>query len=142
MLESGIDDQIAGGVAHEILRELAADFIEAGHSVVMDSPCGWPVIEERGRALAARLGVPWRMIEVTCPGDIIDQRLATRTARLSNPTERQDWDARPGTYRPSCERLVLDGTRPIGELVEEAVAYLRAGRPHSGLGTQNSELAS
>lgn len=133
MVESGIADHLAGGVSHDILRELAADFVEAGHSVVMDSPCGWPVIEERGRALAARLGVPWFMVEVTCPSDVIDARLANRTARRSNPTKRQDWAARPGTYRPSCERLVLDGTRPVVELVEEALAYLH-GSPHPPVG--------
>lgn len=143
MLEGGIDGQLAGGVAHDILRELAADFIEAGHSVVMDSPCGWPIIEERGRALAARLSVPWLMVELTCPADVIDARLASRVTRLSNPTTRQNWDARPGTYRPSCERLVLDGTMPTEDLVEEALLYLRAERRHdSVLGSRNSGLVS
>lgn len=150
IMENGIADQLAGGVSHDILRELAADFIEAGHSVVMDSPCGWPIIEERGRALAARLGVPWLMVELTCPDDVIDARLAGRSARLSNPTVRQDWNARPGTYRPSCERLVLDGTRPVEDLVREALVYLKTSlhpKPlsqdtsYSGLGTRNSELA-
>lgn len=155
MMNGGIAAQLAGGVAHDILRELAADFIEAGHSVVMDSPCGWPIIEERGRALAARVGVPWFMIELTCPFDVIDARLASRTARLSNPTTRQDWEARPGTYRPSCERLVLDGTRPIEDLVQEALVYLTKsphpptpspaaaseGERHSALGSRESGVA-
>lgn len=143
LLRNGIADAMAGGAAYEVVRELAADFLEAGHSVVMDSPCGWPGIEERGHALAARLGVPWLMIEVTCPVEVIDERLATRTARLSNPTQRQDWDARPGTYRPSCERLVLDGTKPVEEIVREALKYLHdVSAVLSGLGCRNSGLAS
>jgi len=143
LLHSGIEEATAGAAAYEVLRELAADFLEAGHSVVMDSPCGWPIIEERGRALAARLGVPWLMVEVTCPVEVIDARLANRTARRSNPTMRQDWNARPGTYQPTCERLVLDGTRPIEELVEQALAYLRhASVACSVLGSRDSELAS
>ncbi len=150
LMRSGVDDAIVGGAAHEVARELAADLLEAGHSVVMDSPCGWPIIEEKGRELAYSFGAPWKMIELTCPVDVIDHRLASRTARLSNPTQREDWDARPGTYRPSCERLIMDGTRPVHELVTNAIAYLcPALSPQSsalstvnwGLGTRDSGLA-
>ncbi len=134
-LRAGIEPSVAGAAAYEAMRELGADLLAAGHSVIFDSPCAWPMIEERGRALAARFGVVWAMVETACSDPVIDERLGRRSARESQPTVRADWYGRPGTYRPSCERLVLDSTRPVGELAIEGVAYLRtlsAGSPLAG----------
>ncbi len=131
LLATGVDAPAAGAAAYEIMRELAADFLADGYSVIFDSPCAWPAIEERGRALAARAGASWAMIETNCPSPIIDARLVQRTARLSQPKARQAWYDRPGTYRPSCERLVLDSTRPVEQLAAEAVRYLRSIRVSS-----------
>ena len=134
-LRAGIEPSLAGRAAYEVLRELGADLLAAGQSVIFDSPCAWPMIEERGRALAARFGVVWAMIETACPEQVIDDRLRTRSARESQPIARADWYARPGSYRPSCERLVLDSTRPVSGMAAEAVAYLRtlsAGSPLAG----------
>jgi len=131
LLAAGLDAPAAGAAAYEIVRELAADFLNDGHSVIRDSPCAWPAIEERGRALAARAGASWAMIETTCPGPILDARLVQRTPRLSQPKARQAWYDRPGTYRPSCQRLVLDSTLPVEQLTVEAIRYLQGIRGSS-----------
>ena len=55
----------------------------------------------------------------------IDRRLATREGLLTNPTARQDWLAIPGTREPHRTRLVLDTTRPLDLLVDEALRYIR-----------------
>lgn len=128
LLAAGVDAPAAGGAAYEIMRELAAGFLDDGYSVILDSPCAWPAIEEQGRSLAARAGASWVMIETSCPDPVIDARLAQRTARLSQPKARQAWYDRPGTYRPSCQRLLLDSTRPVEQLTAEAVQYLRSVR--------------
>jgi hypothetical protein len=116
------------------MRALAAEFLEAGHSVVLDSPCGWPSIEEAGRALAAHYGTVWALIETNCPTDVLETRLATRAALESQPQQREDWYGRPGMRRPACPMRVLDSTRSIGELSTEAMAYLtKLTQPGSGV---------
>ena len=125
LLRSGVDRALVGPASYEAMRALAAELLEAGHSVVLDSPCGWPSIEENGRALAARFGVAWAMIETVCPDDELDRRLAVRSRLESQPVRREDWYARPGSARPGCERLTLDSMRPADEMADAAVAYLR-----------------
>ncbi len=125
LLRSGIEPSLAGPASYETMRALAGDLLEAGHSVVLDSPCGWSSIEENGRSLAARFGAAWAMVETDCPETVIDARLASRTALASQPRQRENWYARPGSERPTCERLVLNSTRPLDDLVGEAVRYLR-----------------
>ncbi len=134
-IRAGVDPSLAGPAAYEAMRELGADLLAAGHNVIFDSACAWPIIEERGRALAARFGVVWAMIETACPDAVIDERLGSRSGRESQPAARTSLYARPGTCRPSCERLVLDSTRPAGELAIDAVIYLRTlseGSPLAG----------
>ncbi|MEO9256500.1 MAG: ATP-binding protein [Tepidiformaceae bacterium] len=124
MIRSGIDRLAASGAAYEAMRGLAADFLRAGHSVVLDSPCYWPEIEERGRALAQEFGAGWAMVEVHCSVEQVECRLVARAPREGQPTNRDSVTPRQGMYSVSCERLVLDSTRSVAEMVEEAVTYV------------------
>ena len=126
IIRSGQTLGSTGPAAYECLWALAGSLIEQGHSVVIDSPCYWSLIEERGKGLARRLGVRYAMVETVCTDRLeIDRRLATRRALESNPTARRDWLATPGTREPVTRRLTLDGTRPVDQLAAEAVAYVR-----------------
>ena len=125
LIRSGIPFAEAGAPSYEIMHAQAERLLSDGHSVILDSPCFWPAIETRTRAIAAAANVPWFMIEVTCPEALRDARLASRKRLESNPESRDLGPMRPGMYHPDCERLVLDSSAPLGELVAEARAYLR-----------------
>lgn len=156
LLRAGVDRALAGPAAYEAMRALGADFLTAGHAVVLDSPCAWPSIEAGGRMLAEQHRVPWALIELECPVDVIDHRLASRSAGPSQPRRREDLYSRPGTGRPTCERLVLDATLPLDILLAASTNYLHGviaqhqavSTTHSALstrpsrwgGTRNSEL--
>jgi predicted kinase len=170
LLDSGVPEAVAGPASYDALFSLAGALLAQGYNVVLDSPCGWPSIEQRGRALAAEYGARWSMVECGCPDDVLDRRLEARRGLSSQPRMRQDWYLRPGSRRPTCERLVLDSTKSVEELATEAVRYLtqaqrsvtpgplsrsreRGSEPalrtqdsglvaSSGLGTRNSELSS
>jgi predicted kinase len=115
----------AGKVAYEAAWLLLPSLLEQGLSVIHDSPCFWPSIEENGRRLAREAGASYHMIEcaVADTGEI-DRRLTSRDRLESNPAVRGAGAGRPGMYHPSCERLVLDCTRPVDELAREAAAYV------------------
>jgi len=65
------------------------------------------------------------MVECACPDELLDQRLRERNGLPSQPTARQNWYLRPGSRRPTCERLVLDSTSSVEDLTAEALRYLR-----------------
>jgi predicted kinase len=125
LIRSGVAFGQAGAPSYQVMYAQAERFLADGHAVVMDSPCFWPRIEETTRAVAASAGVPWLMIETACPEELRDARLAARERLESNPAARDVGPMRPGMYHPDCERLVLDSSRALEDLVVEAVAYVR-----------------
>jgi predicted kinase len=130
MVQSRIPREVAGPLSYETIWTFGRSLVEQGYSIIVDSPAFWPQVEGNGRGLASATGAIYAMIEVRC-GDIdeLDRRLATREGLATNPSERHDWLAVPGTREPTRERLVLDGLRPVPELVCAALSYLAQRRP-------------
>lgn len=129
IVRTRIPAEVAGPASYEATWDVAGSLLEQGHSVIVDCPAYWPVIEERGRGLARTHGAVYYLIETVCEdrGEI-ERRLLTREALLTNPRERIDWLSIPGTREPSRERLKLDTSQPVASLLESALAYLAHGR--------------
>lgn len=127
LLRTGLAKGSAGPGSYEALWALTRSLLEQGYSVIVDSPAYWPVIEERGRGIARALGARYAMAETRCDDRTeLARRLQTRERLESQPHEIVDWGAQAGIATPTCERLILDATRPPAELAAEALAYLRA----------------
>jgi predicted kinase len=131
LLRSGVAEQQAAGGAYEVFFAQARAFVAAGHSVVLDNPVFWEPVERRWHEIAEFAGSPRILIECVCRDRTeLARRLATRDAVESQPREPLDLarhaGAAPTSFQP---RLVLDTTRPLDELVEEAMSYLRVGAP-------------
>jgi len=129
MVRSRLPREVAGPVSYETMWEFAGSLLGQGYSVIIDSPAYWPEVEGRGRGVARNGGALYAMIETRC-GDAaeVERRLATREALPTNPTQRQDWLAIPGTREPTRDRLVLDSTRSVEALVAESLEYLAVRR--------------
>lgn len=130
MIRSRIPAEVSGPLSYETLWAFAASLLEQGHSVIIDSPAYWPEIERSGMRVARESSAAYVMIETACTdGAEIDRRLASREGLETNPRNRQDWLAIPGTREPTVrDRLVLDSRRAVAELVAEALAYIRLRR--------------
>lgn len=127
LLRTGMLDSDAGAAAYDVVFDIAEDLMRRGQSVVLDSPAFWPVIVEKGQRIARDAGASYFMLECACDDEReLRRRLASRTPMISQPREPLDLSRYPGTADPSCERLRLDTTRPLDELVPEALAYLTA----------------
>lgn len=130
LLRSGVSEEQAGPAAYEVYFDMAASMVRLGHSVILDNPVYWPSVDERWRALAREAGSPLLIIECLCGDDTeLRRRLATRDAVESQPREPLDLHRRPGTIEVTCERLTLDTLRPLDDIVEEALAYVREAVP-------------
>jgi predicted kinase len=129
MRSTGLDIWEAGPAAYEVFYAVARGIVAQEHSVILDSPASWPIVHRRSREVADEVGAAYVMIECVCPDrDMLIERLTTRDAMISQP--RAPLAQRPdGVAEPACERLVLDTTRPLAEIVDEAMAYVEAGVP-------------
>lgn len=125
LLRNGIDEQQAAAAAYEVYFALARNVAAQGHSLILDNPVFWPRVLENWRRLADDAGSPRIMIECVCPDrDELARRLATRDALESQPRVPLDLRRHPGTIAVDCERLTLDTTRPLSDVLREALAYI------------------
>lgn len=128
LIRTGIDDEQAGPAAYEAYWALATSLLAQGSSLVLDTPAYWPIVQERSRAVAEGAGAAYAMVECVCPDRAeLERRLATRTALESQPRGAFDFTRVEGIAPPTCERLVVDTTRPLDQCVREAVTYVRNG---------------
>ncbi len=126
LLRAGVAEVRAGPAAYEVDFAQAGDLVRLGHSIILDNPVFWPRVEERWHMLCERAGSPRLLIECLCPDQAeLVRRLATRDALESQPRSPHDLARHPGAAATSFQpRLVLDTTRPLAGLVEEALAYI------------------
>jgi predicted kinase len=129
LLRVGIVEQQAAVGGYEAYFDLATHLVRMGHSVILDNPVAWPTVEAKWRAIAQLAGSPPIMIECVCGDeDELARRLETRDALESQPRA-PFVERRLGAITMTCERLILDTTRPLDDCVDEALAYVRAGVP-------------
>lgn len=128
LLRSGVMDPTAGMASYEVLFDVAMTTVRQGYSVVIDSPVYWPMVEAGSRRVADECGAAYAMVACVCEDrDELARRLADRNALPSQPRAPYDLAGTPGAIEPSCGRLVIDTTRPLDEIVEEALAYVWGG---------------
>jgi len=128
LLRAGIDEARAAAAAYEAYFAQAESIVELGHSLILDNPVFWPRVEQRWLALCERSTSPAVLIECVCADEAeLRRRLATRDALESQPRSPLDLTRHPGSASTSFQpRLVLDTTRPLAEIVDDALAYVDA----------------
>ena len=131
LLRSGIAEAQAGPAAYEVYFALAQDIVRECRAVILDNPVFWPIVEERWKALARDVGSALLLVHCVGPdADELRRRLTQRNGLESQPREPLDLSRHPGAVETSYyPRLVLDTTRPLGDLVDEALQYVRGGVP-------------
>jgi predicted kinase len=126
LLRVGIVEQQAAAGAYEVFFAQARSLVAAGESIVLDNPVYWASVEERWLEISDAADSPRILIECVCPDrSELLRRLTTRDALESQPRTILNPDRHPGIAETLFEpRLVLDTTRPLGEIVDEARTYV------------------
>lgn len=118
----------------ELLRR-AGEELAAGRSVVLDAAFPKRALRDEARALAARHGARFRLVECRAGDAAVRERLAARAAAAGLAPKR--WlalrDAFDAGFEPPCElppaeRLQLDTSGAAEASAATAVAWLAAAR--------------
>lgn len=130
ILRAGIDaDQPTGLAAYLVAETMAEQVLLAGHSVVVDAVNAVEPARLQWRDLAARTDVKLRVVEVMCSDEALHRaRLAKRQPPIAAYAVEQSVDdytewRGAGATMP---RITLDTSRPLGENVETALAFLES----------------
>ena len=127
LLRWGLEDRDAGGASYQVFFDQAGDLLRRGHSVILDSPVFWAEVERKSHAVAHDAGVPHLLIQCVCPDEAeLRRRLSERPALPSQPRSPLEMRRYAGSIEPQGERLVLDTTRPLADVLADAVAYVNA----------------
>ena len=146
LLNAGVAIELAGKASYDVLGAVARHLLQQGHSVVHDSPCAYENLLKRGQELAAEARAAYRYIECVVDDlEVLDRRLRTRPRLRSQrrglgipgpdvleKARSLEEILRTGLTpmkRPADGYLLLDATRPLEALVEEAIVYIKTGIP-------------
>jgi len=131
MRRYGVPAEQSGIAAYAVLHAVAGPHLRRGQVVVADAVSPSSAAREGWVGTAAAHAAPLRVVEVVCP-DAAEhrRRVETRPSDLPGlplPT----WADVRGSAR-ECEprrdeRLVVDSTRPVADLLPEVLAYLGLG---------------
>lgn len=129
--ETDLDTRFAGKVSYDIEWALIDFHLSQGHSVILDSPCLYTTMVEKGIALSTKHNVSYKYIECRLDDlEEIDRRLRTRQRLRSQNAQMTDEQAFrqtiEGSKRPADIRcLQVDSTRPFDSYLAEVFAYLQ-----------------
>lgn len=80
----GADESAA---THDRMLEIATRLLNAGHRVILDASFLDSKERRRARSLAADRGVPFALVDVNAPADVIEQRIEMRRAENRDASE-------------------------------------------------------
>ncbi|TCP55987.1 putative kinase [Tumebacillus sp. BK434] len=133
LLQSGpadLDAGLAGKMSYEIEWALIDFHLAQGQSVILDSPCLYDVMVERGTALAQKHRATYRYVECVLD-DIreVDHRLQTRERMISQndrvPSEAAFRKAFAGSKKPADVKcLVVDTSQALESYLGEVLRYV------------------
>src|SRR5262249_34508237 len=129
LLEANLGEAIAARAAYDLLFALARDLVvRQRRSIILDSPTRFPFILEAAQAIAQEGNALLSVILCLADGAMRNQRLAQRVAMRSQPRgDRMTTveEERAAFAHLPPQTLVLDARRSPGELIAEALTYLR-----------------
>lgn len=150
LIASGVSVAAAGPATYQAPLALAADLLEQGKSVVVDSPCRYTELLNSGIRLAGEAGVRYGFIELRVRDwAVVLARLDARSPRASQvasgsaPVTGTEWEF--GTpeatllawqeqlVHPGADWLRLQAEAPTKDNLEEALRYLNAEQSPSGI---------
>ncbi|MBI2172056.1 MAG: ATP-binding protein [Chloroflexi bacterium] len=133
LLESGIPESVAAGLAYELTYAVAQDLL-AGQkrSLLIDTPFTHPRTLTKANQLVRLANGRLKVILCQCPDDLRNQRMQRRPQRASQPRSIQDPGGNPDVrydYLPT-HTLILDTSQPMESLVTKAVDYVTSRASH------------
>lgn len=127
LLEEEVPESIAGPASYYVPFALCRDLVvQQQLSVIFDSPAVYPNVVEQAQKIADAAGGRLKVIFCYADSNVRNQRLASRSRRLSqmqsDPSTDEENLRRFAHLPPGTLRLKME--RPLHELVAEALAYI------------------
>ncbi len=126
----GVESTIVGGVSYDVEWSLIDSYLEQEHSVILDSPCLYEGMVEKGMKLSNKHGVKYKYIECYL-NDMeeinnrlqIRKRMVSQIGRVDSEVAFKKW--LDGSKRPlNSEYLIVDSSKPLEQYAEKMMDYM------------------
>jgi len=127
--DASIDPKVAGGIAYNIDWALIDFHLASGHSVILDSPCLYDEMVEKGTALTEKHQVKYKYVEcVLNDFTEINRRLKNRERMVSQIEEIKSEAAFLHTVqhskKPHIRICTVETNQPLKNYIEEVMDYI------------------
>lgn len=132
-MESNIDPKVAGKISYDIDWSLVDFYLSESRSVILDSPCLYTGLLDKGTEMSRKYNVNYKYIECFLSDNKErDRRLKTRRRMISQvpgvPPEVKDivmTIEKSNMKRPTEARyLIVDTAQPFDCYIDEVMAYM------------------
>lgn len=128
--QHSLDPELAGRVAYDLDWALVEFHLSLGRNVILDSPCLYGVMIDRGLAMTANSGATYRYVECLVDDvDEINRRLRERERKLSqigSVSPENFYRTVTANKRPAhMHTLTIDTNRPLETYLPDVIAYLQ-----------------
>lgn len=130
-MNTSIEAKAAGHVSYHIEWALIDFHLSQGRSVILDSPCLYEVMVDKGMSVAIKYGAAYKYVEcyLNDRGEI-NRRLKSRFRMISQIEEASSEEGFQRTLAgskkpPGLPCLVIDSSRPLDSYLNEALDYIR-----------------
>ncbi|WP_214836149.1 AAA family ATPase [Exiguobacterium sp. s36] len=128
--QHSLDPELAGRVAYNLDWALVEFHLSLGRNVILDSPCLYGVMIDRGLAMTANSGATYRCVECLVDDvDEINRRLRERERKLSqirSVSPEDFYRTVTASKRPAhMHTLTIDTNRPLETYLPDVIAYLQ-----------------
>lgn len=132
--EGAIDTKAAGRISYDIEWALIEFHLSQGHSVILDSPCFYVEMLDKGMSRSRKYGAKYKYIECYLnDAEEIDRRLKSRERMLSQIQQVLDDEVSEEYFkkwidnskRPSDSvYLTVDSAQPLESYIDEVMNYI------------------
>ncbi|MCH4570145.1 AAA family ATPase [Bacillus sp. ES1-5] len=126
----GVESTIVGGVSYDVEWALIDSYLEQGHSVILDSPCLYEGLVEKGMKLSNKHGVKYKYIE--CYLNDMEEinnslrtrkRMVSQIGKVDSEVAFKKW--LDGSKRPlNSEYLIVDSGKPLERYAQKMMDYI------------------
>ncbi|MFX3675173.1 MAG: AAA family ATPase [Paenisporosarcina sp.] len=127
---NNIDGNVAGKISYDIEWSLIDFYLSQGHNTILDSPCFYTEMVEKGVGLSKKHNASYKYVECYL-NDIneIQNRLKQRTRMISQiqevASEKAFFEWVEDSKRPSdVQCLRVDSGKSIESYIEEVISYI------------------
>ena len=125
-----IETTAAGGISYEIEWALIDFHLSMGHSVILDSPCLYTEMLEKGMKLSKKYNVKYKYVECYLNNiEEINNRLKKRKRMISQIEKVESEETfkkwLDGSKRPSdFTYLIVDSGKPLEDYIDKVMVYM------------------